>query len=440
MRAYMTIVDEALWRNQFHEKKEQQFYQLLKRYDEDMIPIMKAKGYTCIRSAERTVAFTFGEFTFSRRKWKKGQSWICPVDEYLGLEKNVRYSKELLYQIAELSTMMTYDSVVKVVKMTYNVTITKPTVVKVVKMAHKLIEQYEDYQYYQEELITEEKLHASLVYLEGDGVSVRVYDEEGEVHNRELSHFIAHTGSEQIEPKRWALQNKKSFISFRNSHARRKLLDYLYQTVHIDDQTILITNSDGGKGFGPYIFKEIAKALRVKHHEHFWDPYHVKNEIERNYRLYPEELKMEMFRAIQNHDKQLLRTVLDTTESLLETEEEEERFSRFSKRMLSQFQYTKSPQQRGFEYLSVGTMESQHRKLTYRMKRRGMVWSFEGATAMANMILFVKENRLRELFFGSWREEYQKIQEAEEITAAKLRIKKNKVKRDEARYSVKHKW
>ncbi|WP_449448620.1 ISLre2 family transposase [Streptococcus suis] len=436
----MKIVDEALWQNQFQEKKEQQFHQFLKRYDEQMIPIMKARGYTCIRSAERTVAFTFGEFTFSRRKWKKGQSWICPIDDYLGLEKNARYSKELLYQIAELSTMMTYDSVVRVVKMTYNVTITKPTVVKVVKAAHELIEQYEDYQYYQEELTTEEKLNANLIYLEGDGVSIKVYDEEGEVRNRELSHFIVHTGSEQIEPKRWALQDKKSFVSFKNSHARRKLLDYLHQMVHINDQTILITNSDGGKGFSPYVFKEIAKALRVKRHEHFWDPYHVNNEIERVYRSYPEELKKEMFRAIHNHDKKVLRTVLDTTESLIQTEEEEERFSRFSKRIFSQFQYTKSPKQRGFEYLSLGTMESQHRKLTYRMKRRGMVWSLKGANAMSNMILFVKENRLRELFFGSWREEYQKIQQAEGMTGGQLRIRENNVKRDEARYSLRRKW
>ncbi|MCW1027074.1 ISLre2 family transposase, partial [Streptococcus anginosus] len=78
-------------------------------------PVMKARGYTCIRSAERTVAFTFGEFCFSRRKWKRGSEWYSPVDEWLGLDKNSRYSKELIYQIAELSTMMSYDHVVKVV-------------------------------------------------------------------------------------------------------------------------------------------------------------------------------------------------------------------------------------------------------------------------------------------------------------------------------------
>lgn len=436
----MKRVDEEFWQRQFQEKREQQFYQEIERYDEKMIPVMKARGYTCIQSAERTVAFTFGEFTFRRRKWKKGKKWACPVDEYLGLEKNVRYSRELIYQIAELATMMPYDSVVRVVKMTYGIMITKPTVVKAVKMAHKLLEQYEDYQYYQDELDKENKLEATLLYIEGDGVLVKVYDDEGNAHKQEISHFIVHTGSEKIEPKRWELQNKKSFVSMKNSQARRKVLDYLHQKVRITPQTVLITNSDGGKGYTPYVFKEIAKALRIKRHEHFWDKYHLDEKLKAFFKPYPVELLNKAFQAIQEHDKDLLRTVLDRTEGLLETDEEKERFSSFSKKIFSQFQYTKSPKQRGFDSLSLGTMESQHRKITYRMKKKGMVWSRKGVNAMSNMIILVKENRLRDLFFGEWREEYKKIQQAEEMTGGQLRIKENNVKRDEGRYSLKHKW
>ena len=47
------------------------FIGFIKKYDEQMVPVMKAKGYTCVHSMERTVAFTFGEFTFRRRRWKK---------------------------------------------------------------------------------------------------------------------------------------------------------------------------------------------------------------------------------------------------------------------------------------------------------------------------------------------------------------------------------
>lgn len=436
----MKRVDEEFWQNQFQEKREQQFYRAIERYDEKMIPVMKARGYTCIRSAERTVAFTFGEFTFSRRKWKKGKKWICPVDEYLGLEKNVRYSKELIYQIAELATMMTYDSVVRVLKMTYGVMITKPTVVKVVKMTHELLEKYDDYQYYQDESTITEKLASDLIYLEGDGVCVKAYDPDDEVHNREVAHFVVHTGSEKVEKKRWLLQNKKSFVSLKNSHARRKVLDYLHQQVQITDQTVLVTNSDGGKGYSPYVFKEIAKALRVKRHEHFWDEYHLNQKLKTFFRPYPVELLEKAFQSIQLHDKSLLRTVFDTIEGLIETEEEFEEFEHFKNKLLRNFQYTKPAELRGLSHAGIGVMESQHRKITYRMKKKGMVWSEKGVNAMTNMIVLSKENRLRELFFGQWREDYEKIQHAEQMTGGQLRIQENNVKRDEARYSLKQKW
>ena len=51
-------------------------------------------------------------------------------------------------------------------------------------------------------------------------------------------------------------------------------------------------------------------------------------------------------------------------------------------------------------------MESQHRKVTYRMKHRGMYWSLKGAYAMAKMILLERMDQLEELFFGDWRQRY----------------------------------
>ncbi|HEM3640741.1 TPA: ISLre2 family transposase, partial [Streptococcus suis] len=54
-----------------------------------------------------------------------------------------------------------------------------------------------------------------------------------------------------------------------------------------------------------------------------------------------------------------------------------------------------------------GVMESQHRKITYRMKHRGMYWSIKGACTMAKMILLERINQLDELFFGDWRLRYE---------------------------------
>ena len=59
----------------------------------------------------------------------------------------------------------------------------------------------------------------------------------------------------------------------------------------------------------------------------------------------------------------------------------------------------------------IGVMESQHRKVTYRMKHRGMYWSIEGACTMARMILLERIDQLYNLFFGSWRQEYEEFRD-----------------------------
>ena len=157
------------------------------------------------------------------------------------------------------------------------------------------------------------------------------------------------------------------------------------------------------------------------------------------YKGYPDDLKNKLYQSIQTHDKKLLRTVLDTTESLL-TSAEEENFSKFSKKFLRNFQYTKPLELRGFRYLPIGIMESQHRKITYRMKKRGMIWSQTGAESMTNMILLSKSGQLRELFFGEWQKEYQEYKAAEELTAATIKVRQNHIKKDYQFYSLKKRW
>ena len=62
-------------------------------------------------------------------------------------------------------------------------------------------------------------------------------------------------------------------------------------------------------------------------------------------------------------------------------------------------------------------MESQHRKVTYRMKKRGMYWTLAGAETMSRIIVLNYEDSLRELFFGTWREDYEKFISLEEVSA-----------------------
>ena len=146
----MNLFKDSDMKELLMENNVKSFIGFIKKYDEQMVPVMKAKGYTCVHSMERTVAFTFGEFTFRRRRWKKGNDWVIPVDERLGLQKNVRFSLELMYQIARLATMMSYDKVVHVIEMLYSVSITKPTVVKAVKLGTQLLKEQAEYHYFKD--------------------------------------------------------------------------------------------------------------------------------------------------------------------------------------------------------------------------------------------------------------------------------------------------
>lgn len=420
----MISFDERKIKEELFIQNSKEFHRFVECYDNQMVPVMKAKGYTCIHSMERTVAFTFGEFTFKRRRWKKGDKWVVPVDEKLGLQKNVRFSLTLMYQIARLATMMPYDKVLQVIEMTYHITITKPTVVKAVKLCETLLEERKAHRFFEDELQPEKK-KANIIYIEGDGVMVKARKQGDDNRRFDLSHFIVHTGSQKVSQQRSKLIDKKEFISMNNRLARSQVIDYLYNTFEITEETILITNSDGGHGYTPYVFKEIAKALNIKQHEHFWDAYHVNQLIKSYFKPYSQQLIEEALQAIYQHSKSQLQSVFDTTESILTTTEEEVVFENTKQRILQNFRYTKPARLRGLQKVSLGVMETQHRKITYRMKRRGMYWSDWGAETMSQMILLVYEGQLQELFFGDWRQEYKKITDLDHLTAATIRQQMN---------------
>lgn len=420
----MISFDERKIKEELFIQNSKEFHRFIECYDNQMVPVMKAKGYTCIHSMERTVAFTFGEFTFRRRRWKKGDKWVVPVDEKLGLQKNVRFSLTLMYQIARLATMMPYDKVLQVIEMTYHITITKPTVVKAVKLCETLLEERKAYRFFEEELQAEKK-KANIIYIEGDGVMVKARKQGDDNRRFDLSHFIVHTGSQKVSQQRSKLIDKKEFISMNNRLARSQVIDYLYNTFEITEETILITNSDGGHGYTPYVFNEIAKALNIKRHEHFWDAYHVNQLVKTYFKPYSQQLIEEALQAIYQHSKSQLQSVFDTTESILTTTEEEVVFENTKQRILQNFRYTKPARLRGLQKVSLGVMETQHRKITYRMKRRGMYWSDWGTETMSQMILLVYEGQLQELFFGDWRQEYKKITDLDHLTAATIRQQMN---------------
>lgn len=399
-------IDERLLVGQFRRDNLVDFYQFIERYESFIAPIMRARGYKRINKVKRTVLFTFGEVTFERSRWSNGKRVRIPVDEKLGLAKRISISKELMFQITRLATLVPYRKVVEIVELMYGIYISKDTVIRCLNHAEKLLKEREDYRFFEEsEEVVKEK--APIIYLEGDGVMVKVADADIDNHRYDLSHFVIHTGSRKIRKNRFELQNKKEFVGIKNAPTREKVIDYLYNHFEITPQTLLITNSDNGHGYTPYVFDEIAKALGVKHHYHFWDSYHLNQKLRTFYKNFPDELLDGAFEAIKKHSKKDLKMILDTTESLLVTKEDEATFSKLRLKLLQNFKYTAHPNYYGLPHAGIGIMESQHRKLTYRMKKRGMYWSVHGLDRMSRLILLNTEGQIRDLFFGEWGEQYQ---------------------------------
>ncbi|MHA2621991.1 ISLre2 family transposase [Streptococcus agalactiae] len=405
----MTGFDEKMFIMEMSALREKEFLKRIYSYDEQIASTMRQHGYKRVDSSERTVLFTFGEITFSRNRWRNEKETRYPVDEWLGLKPYMRYSPELMYHMAEHASKLSYREVCRTIQTAYGLVVTKDAVLKAVKLADRLFSEKEQYRFLLE---TEQpqKLQVDKLYLEGDGVMVKTTSGGDERHNTDLAHFLVHTGAKKVGKDRYILQNKHEIIHTNYDKARDELLDYLYNRFEITDKTLLITNSDNGKGYTKRVFQEIKKALGIKHHEHFWDAYHLNEQIKAFLKPYPAILKDLAFKAIKTHQKSLLETVFDTVETLIETEDEYDKYFAFKQKLFRNFRDTRPSQLRGFTSGGIGVMESQHRKVTYRMKHRGMYWSLKGACTMARLILLERLDQLEELFFGDWRKQYQYYQ------------------------------
>lgn len=308
---------------------------------------------------------------------------------------------------------MPYRKVVAVMELLKKIYITKNTVQHALEVAGQLINEKEEYDSLSVQSWTEEekeKVKPKILYVEGDGVWVKRSTDKKK-KSLELTHFVVHSGSKK--GKRNILMDKLEVVSTHYQRAKDKLLDLIYQHYDIDSNTMIVTNSDGGKGYSPKVFKELADAFNPKKHFHFWDAFHVNQAIKTQLRPFPSELTKQAFQALKNRDKSQLKLVLDTAESLIDSDEKLENFQRFRRQLLRNFKYTESPETFGLSTSGIGIMESQHRKITYRMKNRGMYWSKEGADTMSQTILLSHAGELRDLFFGEWRQSYQKIKDQE---------------------------
>ncbi|GHU37832.1 hypothetical protein FACS1894193_04690 [Bacilli bacterium] len=182
------------------------------------------------------------------------KEWCYPVDEYLGLTPNVRYSQEMIYQISELSTDLSCRKGSKMVENLKNVFVNKNVVCRVKKYVRKLHEEKKELSYYRDDDLIK-KVKVKTLYLEGDGVMIKTIKDE-EVVNTDLAHYLVHEGVEtEYGKKRKKSISKYETISRSHEEARDEAIDYIHNHYEIRPDTLLITNSDMGRGYSAESFE-----------------------------------------------------------------------------------------------------------------------------------------------------------------------------------------
>ena len=83
----------------------------LEQVDQELSESMKNQGYRIENKNQRSIKMTFGEVTYSRRRYVKAGTESCyPLDELMGFDKYKHYSVLAVRNILEVSSVATYHN------------------------------------------------------------------------------------------------------------------------------------------------------------------------------------------------------------------------------------------------------------------------------------------------------------------------------------------
>ncbi len=366
--------------------------------DEEVCAQCKKEGFRVDRRSERTLTFLFGTVTYVRRRMKNQAIDIrYPLDEFLGIRKGIRYSSLVLRNISQLGSIRVYRHVSQAIDGLTSWQMSHQNVQQWVVKTGELVQTRSTHENRYDGIIRKKKV--PYLYLEGDGVEIK-----GQKKQRFVIHrFQVCEGSQKVGNRSEMIA--PHFVSHLNRQkAQKEMMAYL-QAYYDLSYTVVISNSDGGSGYEKAVFDELSLGCLC--HEHFRDRYHVHRKIKERMAFVP-QLQHRMIRAIEHYDWQEVQLVLDTSESLIEENEAEilEQLRLLHNYFQRNWPYLKSLKKRGISdpKACIGTIESTHRKMTYRMKRQGRLWTKTGAQAMIRII-----DRLRNQEFEDWLNQYEAL-------------------------------
>ncbi|RKQ34252.1 hypothetical protein D8M06_07670 [Oceanobacillus halophilus] len=213
-----------------------------------------------------------------------------------------------------------------------------------------------------------ERKEIDFLYAEADGVFFRGIEKK---KSHKVSYAILYEG--------WDRNGK--WVSLRNPMA-------IMTTKPIADFWKVVTNSDGGAGYTAEKFQENFSQTEYPVLNQL-DAYHVFQGLNRAFEAGKSEYKDELRKALKDHDLDYFNLWIDTYESTLDDTKRIEKVRAFRSYILNNWErildWRECVDNPPEDARSLGAEESNQRHITYRMKKRGMHWSSEGAEAMVKL-------------------------------------------------------
>lgn len=339
-----------------------------KHIDDALWEEHRKEGARSKRRDARTLVTLYGEVTVPRRlvQTADGRN-LYPLDQFLGVAPRSRLSPLLQYIVANIASKTVYRK-------------------KEQADAKKLVGPEADLK------------RPEVLRIEGDAVAVKGLDGK----TMELHRFQVAEGVEK-HGKRSSLLGVHCVASQDYKAAEEMMRDYLSHTYDLS-RTLVLSNSDGGPGYGKEVFDRILGVSG--RHEHFRDRYHVNKKCKERLNFAPRKLVDDVQRAIWRQDEERLGTLLCTAESLAADTCQEEQVTLLRAYLERNWSSLRPLAKRGIdlEHTGLGACESNHRVYSYRMKHQGKHWSKAGADAIASVITGIRNGDLAD----AWKDEHQK--------------------------------
>ena len=378
-----------LWENMIRHLREQMVKWLgeyLEKLDQELVKeYVKNRGYRCENKSERTLETWIGKVTFTRHLLydKDGEPHYV-LDKVLGLVPRMRISPDIWKTVAEMATSpgMTYRLTAKIMKEISGISMSHSTVGRFVREAGEAQEKWDEKQ--RKEIFEKGKVPKApsieRLFCEVDGLYVK-----GIKKSIEIKSMVNYTGWEQVEKNRWSLVNRHIYATVESSEAFWEGSYSAIRNQYDLEEAEIVVNGDGAVWIGKnldHTFSEASQVIRQL------DPFHVKRSIQRGLRKQP-ELRSLLEEAITKGERERAEAVIDTSLGNAESPREEKRIREMGDYLLNHWPYLQDWRSQTKHSLEnargMGTIESNLRRMSYRMKRRGMRWSKKGAQAVVKV-------------------------------------------------------